>query len=119
MLETRFEKFEKKVEIMKQRKKEFENGDNLEKKFEELIKGDQKSNKLEKEYLMLLKNEQGNGNIKQQMRRVEDYMGISPEERSEKLKKIYGRWKSKEFAKGKYDPKHSKERERYEIPCSE
>lgn len=56
MLETRFEKFEKKVEVMKQKKKEFENGSNLEKKFEELIQGDNKSNSLEKEYLMLLKN---------------------------------------------------------------
>lgn len=41
---------------MKLKKQEFEDGSSLEKKFEELIKGDQKSNKLEKEYLMLLRN---------------------------------------------------------------
>lgn len=38
-------------------------------------------------------------------------MGISPEERSEKLKRIYGRWKAKEYAKAKLEERQGRELE--------
>ena len=80
---------------MKQKKKEFEDGSNLDRNLIEMLKEKgKKAEKNEKEYLVFLKNQDSHEEIK--ARKVEDYLNIGPDERSSKLKRIYGKWRSKE-----------------------